>query len=194
MNFKETKLNIDYNQINLEGGETVMHEWEKPLMKKAAEYVCQNGGNILEIGFGMGIASNFIQEQNIKSHTICEVHPQIISRAKKWAYGKENVRILEGFWYENLMLWRDGVDQSKTYDGILYDAHRDPHHYKVKEMVNTLAEDGCLVTWWNNSPKEWNEMKLPNVEFETINVNPPVNNYFNHKKYFMPKYVHKTKR
>ena len=60
-------------------------------------------------------------------------------------------------------------------------------------MVYTLAEDGCFVTWWNNSPKEWNEIKLPNVEFEIIDVDPPKNNYFNHKQYFMPKYVHKIK-
>ena len=35
-------------------GCTVMHEWEHPLMKAKADWVCQNGGDILELGFGMG--------------------------------------------------------------------------------------------------------------------------------------------
>ena len=32
----------------------VMMDWEDELMKKSAEYVCEDGGDILEIGFGMG--------------------------------------------------------------------------------------------------------------------------------------------
>ena len=43
-----------------------MMSWETPMMKKHAEVVTENGGDILEIGFGMGICSNFIQEHNIK--------------------------------------------------------------------------------------------------------------------------------
>ena len=44
----------------------VMHEWETDMMKRHAEIVCENGGDILEIGFGMGISSDFIQKQDIK--------------------------------------------------------------------------------------------------------------------------------
>lgn len=33
----------------------VMMDWEDAIMKKSADYVCKNGGDILEIGFGMGI-------------------------------------------------------------------------------------------------------------------------------------------
>lgn len=32
----------------------IMMDWEYPLMKRHAEIVCQNGGDILELGFGMG--------------------------------------------------------------------------------------------------------------------------------------------
>ena len=47
-----------------------MHEWEYPIMQRYAEWVCQNGGDIIEFGFGMGISATAIQQYNINSHTI----------------------------------------------------------------------------------------------------------------------------
>ena len=43
-----------------ETGAEVMMSWEKPMMKKHAEIVTENGGDILEIGFGMGICLSLI--------------------------------------------------------------------------------------------------------------------------------------
>ena len=54
----------------------VMMNWEDSIMKASADYVCENGGDILEIGFGMGISAGYIQANNINSHTIIENHPQ----------------------------------------------------------------------------------------------------------------------
>ena len=39
----------------MKGDMIVMHEWEDLMMKKHSEVVCQNGGDILEIGFGMAL-------------------------------------------------------------------------------------------------------------------------------------------
>ena len=71
------------NAIKTSDGRTVMHSWETPIMEKMAKWVCSNGGDILEVGFGMGIASNFIQKHNINSHTICEINPDVITNLKK---------------------------------------------------------------------------------------------------------------
>ena len=38
----------------MKDNQIVMHDWEDLMMKKHAEVVCQNGGDILEIGFGSG--------------------------------------------------------------------------------------------------------------------------------------------
>ena len=35
----------------MKDNQIVMHDWEDLMMKKHAEVVCQNGGDILEIGF-----------------------------------------------------------------------------------------------------------------------------------------------
>lgn len=40
--------------------------------------MCEGGGDILEIGFGMGISAGHIQANSITSHTIVENHPQVI--------------------------------------------------------------------------------------------------------------------
>jgi hypothetical protein len=39
----------------------VMMEWERPLMRAHAEVVCQAKGDVLNVGFGMGIVDGFIQ-------------------------------------------------------------------------------------------------------------------------------------
>ena len=123
--FKEEQLIIEPNNIQMGTKETVMHSWEKPIMEAKADFVCGNGGHILELGFGMGISATTIQSHNIKSHTICEIHPQIIKNLKEWAKDKSNVIILEGDWYDN-------IDKMKKYDGILFDTHKDPLQLYLK--------------------------------------------------------------
>ena len=92
-------------------------DWEAPIMEKCAEYICHNKGDILEIGFGMGICADYIQAQEVNSHTIIEIHPQILERLNAWASGKSNVTVIEGDW-ANLSL-------SGTYDGIFLDTFAD---------------------------------------------------------------------
>lgn len=98
---KDKLLEITDSYIRFSGTtQYVMMKWEHPIMKKHAEVVCKNSGDILEIGFGMGISANYIQQHNIKSHTIVEIYPDIIAIAKEWSKNKPNVTILEGDWYE----------------------------------------------------------------------------------------------
>ena len=52
------KYIFDDDSIKLSDGSDriVMHSWETPIMEKMAKWVCSNGGDILEVGFGTGIA------------------------------------------------------------------------------------------------------------------------------------------
>ena len=75
LNLKFTKGYIHTEEPNTE----VMGDWEIPLMRKHAEVCCYtSGGDILEIGFGMGLFANEVQRIGVKSHTIVEIHPQIL--------------------------------------------------------------------------------------------------------------------
>ena len=100
------------------GDREVMMDWEDSLMSASAAYVCEGGGDIFEIGFGMGISAGYMHSHSINSHTIIENHPQIITKAQEWANGKSNVTIINNSWY-NVMLRRNTLSDtptSQTYD------------------------------------------------------------------------------
>ena len=76
----ETLIFSDDKIIISSSGYEVMMDWEHPIMSASAAYVTQNGGDILEIGFGMGISAGYMHSHSISSHTIVENHPQIIPK------------------------------------------------------------------------------------------------------------------
>ena len=158
----------------------VMMDWEDSLMSASAAYVCEGGGDILEIGFGMGISAGYIQSQSISSHTIIENHPQIIEKAKTWASGKSNVTIVEGDWFTN-------KNSLSTYDGIFYDTWGDTNMSNFSSSLSRLTKTRTRVTWWNNNTDESNYYDIDNVTYEAISIDPPSNNYFNSKTYYLPK-------
>ena len=158
----------------------VMMDWENPLMSASSAYVCQEGGDILEIGFGMGISAGYMHSHSINSHTIIENHPQIIPKAQEWASSKSNVTIITGNWY-------DVKDSLSTYDGIFYDTFGDTSMNHFSSSLNNLTKPGTKVTWWNNNPNETNFYNIPDVAYQTLNINPPTNSYFNSTTYYLPK-------
>ena len=159
----------------------VMMDWEDPLMSASAAYVCQNGGDILEIGFGMGISADYIQSHSITSHTIIENHPDVIPRAQAWASGKSNVTIITGSWYE--------VKSSlSTYDGLFYDTFGDDDIEHFSSSLSSLVKSGGVATWWNNCTDESNHYDIPDITYDSHTVNPPQNNYFNYTTYYLPKW------
>lgn len=184
---KDSNIEITEEYIRFaDSKKEVMHSWEDKLMKKKAEWVCQNGGDILELGFGMGISATYIQQHNIKSHTICEIHSDIIDKFYLWKEDKNNVTLIDGDWYDN-------IDKMGKYDGILYDTHEDPHYrHFFMEVVEKIAKPNCKITWWNNIYRPDNRRLEThiNAEWEEIEVNPPQNTYFNNNIYYMPKYTH----
>ena len=94
--WKEKKLNHYDNKILFDNNNDhyVMGDWEDPVMKAHAEITCRNGGHILEVGFGMGISAGYIQQQDIKSHTIIELNDEIHEKAVEWSKDKPNTKII----------------------------------------------------------------------------------------------------
>ena len=158
----------------------VMMSWEDDIMKASADYICENGGDILEIGFGMGISANYIQANSITSHTIIENHPQIIEKAKAWANGKSNVTIVEGDWYEV-------KDSLSTYDGLFYDTWGDNNVNSFTTVLPTLIKSGGRATWWNNFTDTDDVFFIDGTVYQAISVNPVDNMYFNSSTYYLPK-------
>ena len=149
------------------------------IMEKSAEFVCHNKGDVLEIGFGMGICSDYIQAQEVNSHTIVEIHPQIIEKLKVWVEDKDNVTIVEGDWYS--------ADDLGTYDGIFLDTYADNSLDEFKEFALSKAKDGAKITYWNGYTDKNNEHNFDSISFEDISITPDSNGYFIRDTYSMPK-------
>ena len=158
----------------------VMMSWEDSIMKASSDYICENGGDILEIGFGMGISADHIQSNSINSHTIIENHPQVIERAKVWANGKSNVIIIEGDWY-------NVKDSLSTYDGVFYDTFGDGNNINFPTILPVLMKSGGKATWWNNYTDSDDVFFTDGTVYEAISVNPVDNMYFNSNTYYLPK-------
>ena len=179
MAFKDTILTFEDDKIITDDDREVMMSWEVPIMEKSAEYICESKGDILEIGFGMGICADYIQAQGVNSHTIVEIHPQIIEKLKIWADGKSNVIVVEGDW--------SSVELS-TYDGIFLDTFGDDNLDKFKEFVSSKAKSGAKVTYWNNYGRENNKYDFSSINYESISIIPESNLYTDMtNKYYMPK-------
>ena len=182
MAFKDSILEFFNNKIvDTDCGIEVMMDWESPIMEKSAEFICHNKGDILEIGFGMGICANYIQAQGVNSHTIVEIHPQIIEKLKVWANGKSNVTIVEGDW--------NSVNGLSAYDGIFIDTYGDENWSNFKDFALSKIKDGGKITYWNNFNEERNEHSFDSISFESISISPDSNSYMNEDTYYMPKVV-----
>jgi hypothetical protein len=139
----DERLIISPDEIRIEGlsiAPSVMHRGEKSTMYKLAEIVTKNGGDILELGFGMHISADAIQSNpNVTSHTIIEVHPDIYKHALHWAKNKPNTKILLGDWIDVLPTISD------KFDGILHDTHLDDNVIKLLDYVKPNCKIGTIV-------------------------------------------------
>jgi len=123
---------------------TVMHNSEVNIMKTFADFVTQNGGHILEIGFGMHISADFIQSNpNILSHTIIEIHPIQYKRALEWAIDKPNVNIILGDWIDILPI------ENMKFNGVFHDTHMENNMSKFLDLIKPNCIDGTVVGIFN---------------------------------------------
>lgn len=159
----------------------VMMAWEQPIMQKMADLCVNEGDNVLELGFGMGILSDAIQAKKPASHTIVECHKDIIPKLKEWAATPvdgftKNVKIIEGNWV-------DVNKQYGKYDAILQDTYADNHKEAFKMLIDRHANVGCKITYWNGLDTD---LGFDNVEFHEVSVTPSSNQYFDKTIYKVP--------
>ena len=110
--------------------EQIMEEWQLPLMEAMARIAGRSGGDVLEIGFGLGISASLMQGHGVRSHTIVECNPSVIERYERWvaAYPERDIRMVPG-------LWQDTIGDLGQFDAIFF------HTYALDEdeSVELLA-------------------------------------------------------
>eukprot|EP00892_Ulva_mutabilis_P012109 jgi/Ulvmu1/9270/UM050_0019.1 len=128
--YLQQKLSYDDTTLLDANNEAVMMDWEKPLMLAHANLICQGGGDILNIGFGLGLVDDAIQGYQPRSHTIVEAHPDVYQHMIRLGWDKkDNVTIHFG-------RWQDVVSNLKQYDGVFFDTYAE--HYKHMRSFHAL--------------------------------------------------------
>ncbi len=132
---------IDFNAIGertqgVLSDDQIMEDWLIPLMQAMAAEVTATHGDVLEIGFGRGVSSDFIQAGGVTSHTIVECNGSVIARYEAWRarLPERDIRLLAG-------RWQDVTDKMGVYDGVFF------HTYPLNddEYVDTVVKSATFA-------------------------------------------------
>lgn len=155
--WRTSAASLNENELLIEG-QQVMQDWERPLMQAMAAIAAEAHGDVLEVGFGMGISATYLQEHGIRSHTILECNDDVIEAYRVWRdrYPERDIRLVPG-------RWQDVRDELGTYDAILFDTYPLSEEEFVETVVNgvtfaqhflsTAAEllrPGGVLTYYTN--------------------------------------------
>lgn len=110
--YLEDRVSFSEDKLMDSESKAVMMAWERPLMEAHAKAVCSGGGHVLNVGFGMGLVDEAIQQYKPAKHTIVEAHPEVYKRMIETGWGdKSDVRVVFG-------RWQDVLPQLESYDGM----------------------------------------------------------------------------
>ena len=107
--------------------------------------------NILDVGYGWGVTSNYFYNKGVNSLTIIEIREDIYNKALKWSLDKPNVTVIHGDWIDVIPTLK------MKFDGIYMDTfcpedesfEIDKSEEEVKKMLDYFYEEP--------SEKEWNK-------------------------------------
>ena len=111
--------------------EEIMEDWQIPLMAAMADAVTASHADVLEIGFGRGVASTMIQKRDVKTHTIIECNDSIVRRYEAWRddFPNSDTRMVHG-------RWQDVLPHLGKFNGIFF------HTYPLNEdeIIEQIGE------------------------------------------------------
>lgn len=148
-------------------GHPVMERWEEPYMALLADIATRNGGRILEVGFGMGIASGYIRARRPAEHVIIECNHDVFRAAENFARvadgtaGPVQTTPLFGFWEDVAPSLSSG-----SFDGILFDTYPlqlvDVHrnHYPFFTEAFRLLRTGGIFTYYSDEARWFSQDHL----------------------------------
>lgn len=157
------------------GGWQVMQSWERPLMDIMAREVTASKGDILEVGFGMGISARAIVDQGCRTYTVIEAHPGVAALAREWTSHLDiPANVIEG-------LWQDVIPQlslSTQFDGILFDtyplseAERSRNHVPFVPWAPLLLRNEGVFVYYSDETEEFRaeHLKLLLSNFDEVKL------------------------
>ena len=144
-------------------GFQVMQDWESPLMRKMAESVTRPGTAILEIGYGLGLCTDFVQAREPRLHVVVEANRDVFDLARRRhqsAIEAGRMHLLDGFWEDMVegSLIRQGV--LNGYDGIIFDtfplrsSDLRKNHFPFFPAARKLLARGGAFTYYSDEADE----------------------------------------
>jgi protein arginine N-methyltransferase 2 len=129
--------------------DAVMMEWERPLMEEHARRLCASGGDVMNVGFGMGIVDGAIAAFAPRSHTIVEAHPQVFAALTRDGWPtRPGVCACNGRWQEVVPQL---IAKGRRFDGIFYDTYGE-HDADMAEFhahLPALLRPGGVYSFFN---------------------------------------------
>lgn len=123
----------------------VMMAWESDIMKKSAAKLLPTPGlRVLNVGHGMGIVDQFLQDRQPAEHHIIEAHADVVAEMKRrgW-HEKPGVRIHEGRWQDVLP---GLVAAGEMFDAVYYDtfaeSYGDFREFFTEQVIGLLEQEG----------------------------------------------------
>lgn len=145
--YKKESLTYTEDRLLDSSGNAVMMDWEKPIMEAQAKTICQNGGDVLNVGFGMGYIDSYIQEHNPTNHWIIEYHPDVWKKMEDDGWlEKPGVKCI-------FAPWQEVITSLPRFDGIYFDTWQEnwlPFHARVKDLL----KPGGIYSFFNNPRHE----------------------------------------
>jgi len=172
--FTEDSIIIEDNTRSV-----VMDKAAKAITDIHSHAVCQNKGDVLDIGFGMGFSANKMSELS-DSYTCIEINPQIYKQASEWSKGRPNTHIILGDWIEII------PSLGLTFDGIDFDTHNDPNSHLIEEYASMISKEGTILSVFNYfNFRDINELNTYKCILDPENFPKLTNNIHNvHWTYF----------
>ena len=135
----------------------VMMEWEKPYMEALVDRLAPRG-DVLEVGFGLGYSANKILEHPIKSYTVIESDPEVITRVLEWAPKQTcTINVVEGPWQETLKYL--GKFDSVFFDDSPHENFKNEGGTRFYEFYYQLlrghVNPECRLTAYMDHPVHW---------------------------------------
>jgi guanidinoacetate N-methyltransferase len=153
-NWVQSKALIDSTGLSI-AGHQVMQEWERPIMLKLADLATPSRGDVMEVGYGLGICTEYILARQPRSLTIVEAHPDLARMARERTARQDvSVSVVEGFWQDQLPL-------SGTFDGIVFDTYplvedeRSRNHFPFIQVASEHLRDGGRLTYYSDEHREF---------------------------------------
>ena len=124
-------------------GNAIMMGWEDSIMKHQASTICSNGGDILNVGFGLGIIDNYIQSHSPSTHWIIESHPDVQRKIIEDGWLKKpNVKVI-------FKPWQEVIHYLPKFDGIYFDTWGESQK-GFDTNIFKLLKPGGVYSFFNN--------------------------------------------